>query len=103
MGTPNGPFAIRHSLRQVLENAQNGKGQLLAEVGIDLGSSPRSFGVGVVALAALAHRLDAWARTRYGPMRTKESRRCESPAASSGNSAINPRPGGRTRSAKRAG
>jgi hypothetical protein len=32
------PFAIRY----VLENAQNGKGQLLAEVGMDLGSTPRS-------------------------------------------------------------
>jgi hypothetical protein len=35
-------FAIRH----VLENAQNGKGQLLAEVGMDLGSAPRSLGIG---------------------------------------------------------
>jgi hypothetical protein len=40
--TSNGPFAIRY----VLENAQNGKGQLLAEVGMDLGSAPRSLGIG---------------------------------------------------------
>jgi len=40
--TSNGPFAIRY----VLENAQNGKGQLLAEVGMDLGSTPRSLGIG---------------------------------------------------------
>ena len=36
------PFAIRY----LLENAQNGKGQLLAEVGMDLGSAPRSLGIG---------------------------------------------------------
>jgi len=30
---------------QGLENAQNGKGQLLAEVGMDLGSAPLSLGV----------------------------------------------------------
>jgi hypothetical protein len=38
--TSKGPFAIRY----VLENAQNGKGQLLAEVGMDLGSALRSLG-----------------------------------------------------------
>jgi hypothetical protein len=39
-GGRNGPFAIRHSpfaIRYVLENAQNGKGQLLAEVGMGFG------------------------------------------------------------------
>jgi hypothetical protein len=41
------PFAIRLSAsglplsaKQVLENAQNGKGTLLAGVGMDLGSAP---------------------------------------------------------------
>ena len=38
---------------------------------MDLGSAPRSLGVGVVALA---HRVDALARTRYGQTRTKGSR-----------------------------
>jgi hypothetical protein len=78
MGTPNGPFAIRHSLletpagtkpagagdalgrsammpdcplssEQGLENAQNDKGWLLARVGIDLGSASRSLGVGAAS------------------------------------------------------
>ena len=45
------PFAIRiryslFAIRYVLENAQNGKGQLLAEVGMDMGSPPRSLGIG---------------------------------------------------------
>jgi len=33
---------------QVLENAQNGKGWLLAEVGMDLGSAPRSLRIGAL-------------------------------------------------------
>jgi hypothetical protein len=49
MGTPNGPFDIRY----VLENAQNGKGYLLAGVGMDLGSAPRSLGVGAILLSAV--------------------------------------------------
>jgi len=36
------------SSAQGLENAQNGKGWLLAEVGMDLGSAPRSLGPGAV-------------------------------------------------------
>ena len=52
----------------------------MAEVGMDFGSAPLPLGVGVVALA---HRLDALARTRYGQTRTKGCG-CKSPAASSG-------------------
>jgi hypothetical protein len=36
------------SSAQVLENAKNGKGWLLAKVGTDLGSAPRSLGLGAV-------------------------------------------------------
>ena len=36
------------SSAQVLENSQNGKGWLLARVGMDLGSAPRSLGLGAV-------------------------------------------------------
>src|SRR5271156_5713572 len=61
------PFALRHSVfairysrrstnapcrvRQVLENAKNGKGWLLAKVGMDLGSTPLSLGLGAVLLS----------------------------------------------------
>jgi len=42
----------RTSPEQGLENAQNGKGQLWAKVGMRLGSAPRSLGVGAVLQGA---------------------------------------------------
>ena len=85
MGTPDGPFAIRYSpacagdglgrsaadspdcpspAEQVLKNAQNGKGWLLAGVGMDLGSAPRSLWLGAVLLVAV----DEAKSPRVGPL-----------------------------------